>query len=82
MLGPPPEQPHLRLLKGKPSRSPPEAAHADQCPEPPKHLNVYAKEVWLELAPELYRLNLLTVLDVRPEPVHDGKPVPMALALT
>ena len=40
------------------------------------------KGVWLELAPELYRLNLLTVLDVRPEAVHDGKPVPMALALT
>jgi len=78
--------PNPRLLKGtpgrRPSRPPPEAARADQCPEPPNQLNAYAKEVWLELAPELYRLNLLTVLDVRPEAVHDGKPVPMALTLT
>jgi len=42
MPGPPPEHPHLRLLKGNPgkraARSPPEAQRADVCPEPAKHL--------------------------------------------
>jgi phage terminase small subunit len=70
MPGPPPEHPHLRLLKGnsskRPARMPPEPARAEGCPPPPKHLNGYAREVWLELAPELHRLNLLTVLDVGP----------------
>ena len=70
MPGPPPEHPHLRLLKGnpgkRPARKPPEAARAEQCPEPPAHLIGHAREAWLELAPELYRLNLLTVLDVGP----------------
>jgi P27 family predicted phage terminase small subunit len=70
MPGPPPEHRHLRLLKGnlgkRPARSPPGPARADKCPEPPPQLNAYAKEVWFELAPELFRLNLLTVLDVGP----------------
>jgi P27 family predicted phage terminase small subunit len=70
MPGPPPEHPHLRLLKGnpgkRPARSPPELARPDECPSPPRHLNGYAREVWLELAPKLHRLNLLTVLDVGP----------------
>ena len=48
MPGPPPEQPHLRLLKGnpgkRPARSPPEPARTEQGPEPPEHLNSYAKE--------------------------------------
>jgi hypothetical protein len=38
MPGPPPERPHLRLLKGNPSkrrvRVPPEPACIEQCPEP------------------------------------------------
>ena len=70
MPGPPPEHPHLRLLKGnpgkRPARSLPEPTRTEQCPEPPEHLQGYAKEAWLELAPELYRLNLLTVLDIGP----------------
>jgi len=70
MPGPPPEHPHLRLLKGNPgkrrARSPPEPARKEQCPEPPEYLNAYAKEEWRAVAPELYRLNLLTVLDVGP----------------
>ena len=70
MPGPPPEHPHLRLLKGNPGkrrvRVPPEPARKEQCPEPPEHLNAYAKEEWRAVAPELYRLNLLTVLDVGP----------------
>ena len=46
MPGPPPEHPHLRLLKGnpgnRPARSPLEAARTEQCPEPPERLHVYA----------------------------------------
>jgi P27 family predicted phage terminase small subunit len=70
MPGPPPEHPRLRLLRGnpgkRPARSPPEPARAEECPPPPPHLRGHAKEAWLELAPELHRLNLLTVLDVGP----------------
>jgi len=62
--------PHLRLLKGnpgkRPARKPPEPARTEQCLEPPEHLTGYAREAWLRLAPELHRLNLLTVLDVGP----------------
>lgn len=71
---PPPEHPRLRLLKGnpgkRPARSPPEPARTDECPQPPQHLNGYAREAWLELAPELHRLNLLTTLDVGPFSVY------------
>jgi hypothetical protein len=39
MPGPPPEHPHLRLLKGNPGkrrvRVPPEPARSEQYPEPP-----------------------------------------------
>ena len=70
MPGPPPEHPHLRLLKGnpgkRPARKPPEPARTEQCPKPPEHLTGHAREAWLHLAPELHRLNLLTVLDVGP----------------
>jgi phage terminase small subunit len=64
---PPPEHPHLRLLKGNPGkhrvRVLAEPTRGDECPPPPKHLNGYAKETWLQVAPELFRLGLLTVLD-------------------
>ena len=70
MPGPPPEHPYLRLLKGnpgkRPARKPPEPARGEQCPRPPAHLTGHAREAWLHLAPELHRLNLLTVLDVGP----------------
>src|SRR5262249_1230465 len=69
MPGPPPEHPHLRLLKGNPgkrrARVPPEPARAEECPPPPRHLNAYAKEEWQQIG-ELHRLNLLTILDVGP----------------
>ena len=68
MPGPSPEHPHLTLLKGNPgkrrARVPPEPARLDECPPPPDHLNGYAKETWLQVAPELFRVGLLTVLDV------------------
>jgi P27 family predicted phage terminase small subunit len=74
MPGPPPEHPHLRLLKGNPGKRParklPEPARTKECPPPPRHLQGYAKEAWLELAPELHRLNLLTTLDVGPFSVY------------
>ena len=70
MPGPSPEHPHLTLLKGNPgkrrARVLPEPARTEQCLEPPEHLTGYAREAWLRLAPELHRLNLLTVLDVGP----------------
>jgi P27 family predicted phage terminase small subunit len=70
MPGPPPEHPRLRLLKGNPGKRPvhssPRPARAEECPPPPRHLNAYAKEEWQHIAPELHRLNLLTVLDVGP----------------
>jgi P27 family predicted phage terminase small subunit len=70
MPGPPPEHPNLRLLKGNPGKRPagslPEPTRTEQCPEPPEHLQGYAKEAWLELAPELHKLNLLTTLDIGP----------------
>ena len=53
MPGPPPEHPHLRLLKGnpgkRPARQPPEPARTEQCPEPPEHLTGHAREAWLHL---------------------------------
>jgi P27 family predicted phage terminase small subunit len=74
MPGPPPELPHLRLLKGNPgkrrARVPPEPARAKDCSPPPRHLHGYAREAWLELAPELHRLNLLTTLDLGPFSVY------------
>ena len=74
MPGPPPEHPHLRLLKGNPGkrslRLPPQPTCAEECPPPPRHLRGYAREAWLELAPELHRLHLLTILDVGPFSVY------------
>jgi P27 family predicted phage terminase small subunit len=74
MPGPAPEHPNFRLLKGnpgkRPARLPPEPARAEECPPPPRHLNAYAKEEWRHVAPELHRLNLLTVLDIGPLAVY------------
>lgn len=70
MPGPLPQHSRLRLLKGNPGkrrvRVPPEPARAEECPLAPNPLDGYAKEAWLELAPELHGLNLLTTLDLGP----------------
>jgi phage terminase small subunit len=70
MPGRPPEHPRLCLLKGnpgkRPARSPPEPARAEECPPPPRYLSAYAQQEWQHIAPELHRLNPLTVLDVSP----------------
>jgi P27 family predicted phage terminase small subunit len=55
-----------RKSRQAPSASPPRPARAEECSPPPRHLNAYAKEEWQHIAPELHRLNLLTVLDVGP----------------
>jgi P27 family predicted phage terminase small subunit len=39
------------------------AAACDSLPHPPAYLSPIARERWLELAPELARLNLLSTLD-------------------
>ena len=53
---------YLRPLKGNPGKrpvcKPPQPARTEQCPEPPKHLTGHAREAWLQLAPELHKLNL------------------------
>jgi hypothetical protein len=41
-----------------------EPAAAPECPSPPAHLGAYAGDEWWRLAPELFRLGLLTTLDV------------------
>jgi P27 family predicted phage terminase small subunit len=52
--------------QARPARSPPETARAEECPPPPRYLSAYAQQEWQHIAPELHRLNLLTVLDVSP----------------
>jgi P27 family predicted phage terminase small subunit len=64
MPGPPPEHPHLRLLKGNPGkrpvRKPLQPARTEQCPEPPKHLTGHARDA------SLHKLSLLAILDIGP----------------
>jgi P27 family predicted phage terminase small subunit len=69
--GPPSMHPHLRLLKGFPggrhrARPQVEATIPDELPEPPAFLNGYALDEWQRVTPELYRLGLLSVLDIMP----------------
>jgi len=65
-----PMPPHLRLLRGdaRPSRArtPVEATIAPELPAPPAFLSGYALEQWRNVAGELFRLQLLSVLDVGP----------------
>jgi P27 family predicted phage terminase small subunit len=57
----------LRLLRGNPGRRPiprePQPKSAAKCPEPPDYVTGYAAREWKWLAPELWALGLLTVLD-------------------
>ena len=68
MPGPPPTPLHLRLLRGNPGKRPlhpePEPAREPQCPDAPSYLRGYAIDEWYAVAPELWRLGLLTILDV------------------
>jgi P27 family predicted phage terminase small subunit len=65
--GPPPIPLVLHRLRGNPSKKKlppgPEPALLPKCPEPPPFLSVHAVDEWWRVAPELWALGLLTVLD-------------------
>ena len=58
---------HLRMLLGNPGKRPlrlePQPARSPQCPDPPPFVTGYAADEWRRIAPELYQLGLLTVVD-------------------
>jgi P27 family predicted phage terminase small subunit len=68
MRGPAPTPAHLRVLRGNPSKRPiprePEPTIPAELPEPPPFLTGYARDEWLNTGPELYRLGLLTRVDI------------------
>src|SRR5215831_14966714 len=62
---------NLRILRGNPGKqsmpkNEPQPEIPPQCPDPPRHIEGYAFDEWWRIAPELYRINLLTVADVGP----------------
>jgi P27 family predicted phage terminase small subunit len=66
--GPPPIPLIVRRLRGNPGKKKlrppgPEPALSPKCPEPPAFLSAYACDEWWRVAPELWVLGLLTVLD-------------------
>lgn len=57
----------LNELHGNPSKRPRNANEPKPCPvlpDPPKHLSKAAKKEWKSISEQLYRLNLLTEVDV------------------
>ena len=68
---PPPGPPPIPLIghrmRGNPSKKKlppgPEPALLPKCPEPPEFLSSFARDEWWRVAPELWALGLLTVLD-------------------
>jgi P27 family predicted phage terminase small subunit len=66
MRGRKPTPTHLKLVKGNPGRRPlndSEPAPRKMMPEPPDVLSADARDEWNRVAPELYRVGLLTSLD-------------------
>lgn len=64
--GPSPKPTPIRVLEGNPSRRPineNEPKPTDGTPPMPPHLDRRARVVWRQIAPELSRLGLLTVVD-------------------
>ena len=66
--GPPPIPLIVHRMRGNPSKkklqpSGPEPALLPKCPEPPEFLSSFARDEWWHVAPELWALGLLTVLD-------------------
>ena len=60
---------NLRILRGNPSKRPlpqnePQPDIAPDPPPPPDYLAYYAREEWLDKAPQLHRLGLLTKIDL------------------
>jgi P27 family predicted phage terminase small subunit len=66
--GPRPEPTNLRVLRGNPSRRPikpePRPERPPTVPEPPEWLSEAAQTEWRRVSGELFRLGLLTVLDI------------------
>ena len=65
---PPPT--YLRLLQGNPQRRPlntnePQPEVPAEFPEPPPHIEGYAHDEWYRIGPELHRMRLLTVADLK-----------------
>ena len=66
MRGRKPTPTHLKLVKGNPGRRPLndcEPAPRKMMPKPPADLSGDARDEWARVAPELYRVGLLTSLD-------------------
>jgi phage terminase small subunit len=66
MRGRKPTPTHLKLVRGNPGRRPLNRAEpkpAAGMPTAPAHLSTEAKTEWRRVAPELYRLGILTRLD-------------------
>jgi P27 family predicted phage terminase small subunit len=75
MRGPPPKPTHLKILHGNPghqrrNRDEPQPMRPSAVPEPPPFLADYALEEWRRVSPELYRLNLLSELDIQPLAIY------------
>lgn len=71
LRGPKPMPTHLKLLRGNPGQRPlskdePRPAMSRDIPEPPPFLIGYAKEEWHRVITELYRLKLVTSVDINP----------------
>jgi P27 family predicted phage terminase small subunit len=70
MPGPRKTPTHLRLLRGNPGHQPirpePEPDRLAEIPEPPAFVIGHAADEWWRIAEELYRLNLLTAVDINP----------------
>ena len=65
--GPPPIPLIVHRMRGNPSKKKlptgPKPALLPKCPEPPSFLSAYACDEWWRVAPELWALGLLSVLD-------------------
>ncbi len=69
--GPKPLPTHLKLLRGNPghqvlNKNEPQPALDDKPPEAPAFLTGYAADEWYRVCEELYRLKLLTSVDINP----------------
>ena len=70
MPGPPPTPTNLRILRGNPARRPirnePMPTLPPAPPEAPEYLTGYAREEWERIVNEMFRLRLLTIVDIHP----------------
>jgi P27 family predicted phage terminase small subunit len=62
---------HLKLLRGNPGKEvlpkgEPQPLIPDEVPDPPQALSKTAQDEWWRIAPELHRLGILTIADLRP----------------